>query len=130
MKPIPWNHLGVRFVLELALIAGVAYWGWRIGDGGPLGLVLAILFPTLLGALWGVFGTPNDGSRGAPVIPISGKLRLLLEALIIGVATYGVWTSWSRAAAETLLTAFVIHYALTWERSRWLWRAPAHPKRE
>lgn len=130
MRPIPWFHLGVRFLLELALVAGIAYWGWRVGDGGVSGGLLATLFVAIFATLWGVIGTPNDGSRGAPVIPVPGRWRLLLELAIIGIAAYGVWTSWSRAAAETLLTAFVIHYALTWERSRWLWSAPAHPERE
>jgi hypothetical protein len=93
-------------------------------------LLLALLFVAVFAALWGVFGTPGDPSRGPAPVAIPGWARLLLEAALIGAGAYGIWTSWSRAAAETLLTAFVIHYALTWERGRWLLRAPAQSERE
>lgn len=123
-------HLGIRFLLELALVVGVAYWGWRAADGGARGILLAMLGVGIFATIWGVFGTPGDPSRGRSPVAVPGWVRLLLELALIGVAAYGVWTSWSRAAAETLLTALALHYAVTWERSRWLLRAPAHPAKE
>jgi hypothetical protein len=123
-------HLGFRFLLELSLVAGVAYWGWHAGTGGAKGLLFAGLLTAAFAGVWGIFGTPGDPSRGTPPIAIPGWTRLLLELLLIGLGSYGVWTSWSRAAAETLLTLFVLQYALTWERSRWLLRAPANPRKE
>jgi hypothetical protein len=128
--PIPALHLAIRFLLELALVASVAYWGWHVGDDGPRGLLLAILAVAVFAALWGLFGTPGDPSRGRAPVAVPGWARLLLELALIGVAAYCLWTAWSRAAAETLLTAFAVHYALTWERSRWLLRAPANPAEE
>lgn len=113
-------HGAIRFALELVIWGAFGLWGWTIGDGGALGIVLGALFITVTMALWGVFGTPGDGSRGAPVISTPGPLRLLLEIGLFAGASYALWICWNRAASETFMTVAAIHYAITWERSRWL----------
>jgi hypothetical protein len=115
-------HLAIRFALELALLAALAYWGWHLRDGGVVGVILAVAIPVIAGALWGVFRTRGDTGPVEPAVAIPGILRLALEFALIGLAAYGVWSSGSRAAAETLLTAFALHYAVTWERAAWLIR--------
>ena len=77
-------------------------------------------------AAWGVAGTPGDPARGRSPIAVAGTLRILIECTLVGLATVCLWTAWSRAAAETMLTAFVLNYALTWERIAWLMRADSH----
>jgi hypothetical protein len=115
--PIPVVHLAIRFVLEIAMHLGIGLAGWSIWR------YLGAIFAVLLGmALWGVFGTPGDGSRGAPVVHTPGPLRLLLEISLFAIAGYGYWVVWSRAASETFLTISVLHYAITWERQWWLIR--------
>jgi hypothetical protein len=115
-------HLAIRFALELALLAAYAYWGWLLGDGGVTGVLLAVVLPLLAAALWGIFKTPGDTGKATPTISVPGVVRLALEFALIGVAAYGVWTSGSRALAETMLTAFALHYAVTWPRVAWLVR--------
>jgi hypothetical protein len=60
----------------------------------------------------------ESGLRADP--PVPGLARIAIEWTILALAVFGIWTAWSRAAGETLLTAGVIHYALSWERLRWL----------
>jgi hypothetical protein len=116
-------HLAIRFALELVLLAAYAYWGWHLGDGGAVGILLAVALPVLAAALWGIFKTPGDTTANAqPVVAVPGVVRLALEFALIGLAAYGVWTSGSRALAETMLTAFALHYAVTWPRAVWLVR--------
>jgi len=110
-------HGAVRFALEIVLLSGYFYWGWRLQDGGIVGLLLGALFVAIPAAVWGIFGARNDPSRGKAIVLIPGWARVALELTIIGICAAGIWTSWSRAAAETLLTAFLIHYALMWERT-------------
>jgi hypothetical protein len=115
-------HLAIRFALELALLAALAYWGWHLGGGGFVGVLVAVAMPVTAGLTWGIFRARGDTGPPEPTVAIPGWLRLALEFALIGLAAYGVWTSGSRAAAETLLTAFALHYAVTWERAAWLVR--------
>jgi hypothetical protein len=114
-------HLAIRFALELVLLAAIAYWGWHLGDGGFVGVLLAVALPTIAAVHWAVFRTPGDAG-GRPVVPIRGVVRLGLEFALIGLAAYGLWTSGSRAAAETFLTVFALHHAVSWPRVAWLVR--------
>lgn len=99
------------------MYVGIGMAGWTIWRY-PGAIVAVIAGMTL----WGVFGTPGDGVRGAPVINTPGPIRLLLEFALFGIAAYGLWVGWSRAASETFLTISVLHYAITWERQWWLIR--------
>jgi hypothetical protein len=110
----------IRFLLEIAMYVGIGMAGWFIWRYP--GAILAVLASM---ALWGVFGTPGDGVRGAPVIDTPGSIRLLMELVLFAIAAYGFWVVWSRAASETFLTISVLHYAITWERQWWLIRGAA-----
>jgi hypothetical protein len=111
----------VRFAMELVAFGGLFWWGWTIGDGGIAGFLLGALFFLIAACLWGIFAVPNDPSRNPdPPIGIPGWLRLGLELAIFGIAACGIWLGGSRALAETLLTAVVLTYALTYDRARWL----------
>lgn len=113
----------VRLVVELASLAGLAWWGWTLGDGGLAGIALALLFVFLAAALRGALGTPGDPARGAkPPVAVPGWLRLALELVILAVTAYAIWVSVSRAASETFLTVAVVLYVVTWDRSLWLLR--------
>lgn len=116
-------NLVYRFVLELAVLAALAYWGWHLGHAGSTGAATAALCVVAAAGLWGIFAVPGDPSRsGQAPVPVPGPVRLALEFGLIGLAAYGVWSAGSRAAAETLLTAAGLHYALAWDRIAWLLR--------
>jgi Protein of unknown function (DUF2568) len=124
--PTPVIHLAIRFFLEIAMYVGIGMAGWSVWRYP--GAILAVLVAM---GLWGVFGTPGDGVRGAPVIDTPGPIRLLLELTLFAIAAYGFWVVWSRAVSETFLTITVLHYAITWERQWWLIRgAPLSAKRQ
>lgn len=111
----------VRFALELAAIGGLGWWGWTLGGGGMTGTMLAILIPGFAFTIWGVFAVSNDPARNPnPPVAIPGWMRLIIELSVFGLAAYGIWTSGSRAASETLLTGVGIVYAVTWDRQWWL----------
>lgn len=116
-------HLAIRFALELVMWGAIGYWGWHLGGGGVWSWILAIGFTLISMAIWGIFRTPGEpAGKQNPPVAIPGIARLILELALFGLAGYGVWTSGSRAAAETLLTVFALHYAVTWNRQAWLVR--------
>lgn len=116
-------HLAVRFILEMCVFASFGIWGWSLSEQLWLRLLLAIAFPLVAILAWSLAGATGDPVRGGPLLPVPGRIRLLVEAAIVGLGTYGLWTGWSRAAAETMLTALFLNYAFTWERIWWLIRA-------
>jgi hypothetical protein len=73
-------NLGLRFVLELAAFAGLAYWGFHEHDGF-VAVVLGLGTPMLAIVLWGLFVAPRRRiRRGEP-------LRWAIELLVFGAAT-------------------------------------------
>ena len=77
-------NLGLRFLLELAALAGFALWAWQAPYGIPLRVLLAATAVVVLMTLWAVFAVPGDPSRsGNAPVPVPGALRLALELLVL-----------------------------------------------
>jgi Protein of unknown function (DUF2568) len=77
MRPV---NDGVRFLLELGLLASLAYWGWNEG-GSVTRWLFAIGAPVLAAVAWGRFLAPKSSSR------LSDRWRLLVEVILFGSAT-------------------------------------------
>ena len=120
----------LRFTLEIASLIALGRWGYASADG-VLKYVLAMALPLIAASAWGVFTVPGDPSRGkAGPVPVSGRVRLLLEALFFAS---GLWAL-TRTGQATLALAFgvcvLFHYACAWDRTRWLLEpgTPAPPR--
>ena len=115
-------NLALRFLLEIAALVAIGYWGfgqhtgiWRfvMGLGGPL----------LAAVLWGTFAVPDDPSRsGKAPVPVPGILRLVLELALFGFAAWALYDTGSPVLAFVLAIITVIHYALSYDRVAWLIR--------
>jgi hypothetical protein len=122
MSKHPLN-LALRFLLEVAGLAALAYWGWAWGD--PWRWPLAIGLPLVAAVIWAMFRTPGDQSANqkAPM-PVHGIIRLSIEMTFFGLAIVALFTAQANARAElfgTILTLLVIlHYILSWDRVMWL----------
>jgi hypothetical protein len=72
-------NLALRFILEIAALFALGYWGWTQHDGvwrfvWGIGLVI------LAAVIWGTFAVPDDPSRsGNAPVPVPGALRLVIE---------------------------------------------------
>jgi hypothetical protein len=55
-------NLALKFLLELAAIAALAYWGATAADGVPA-VALAVGAPALFIVLWGRFAAPRAAHR-------------------------------------------------------------------
>ncbi len=75
-------NLVIRFVVELAGLAGLAVWGAGATSSGVGQVVLAILAPLAAGAIWGVWSAPRAARR----LPGTGLLGLELALLAAVVA--------------------------------------------
>jgi hypothetical protein len=113
-------NLAVRFLLEVAALASMGFWGWRVGSGWPR-FVLAALIPMVVAVVWGVFAVPDDPSRsGAAPIMVPGFARLLLEAMVFGFGIWALRDSGFTRASVVFGVVVAIHYALSYDRISWL----------
>ncbi|MEU2235018.1 YrdB family protein [Streptomyces vietnamensis] len=74
-----WNE-GLAFLLELAALAALAWWGWDSAENVALRLLLAVAAPAVAAVVWGLFAAPKARFR----VPLAGVL--LVKALVFGAA--------------------------------------------
>src|SRR5689334_23481657 len=59
MNTLHAANLGLRFLLELCMLAALGYWGFQAGDGPVLKIVLGLGAPLLAAVVWGLFIAPR-----------------------------------------------------------------------
>lgn len=116
-------NLVLSFVLELAALGAVAYWGWTQHDGLAQ-MLFGVGLPVLMAAMWGIFRVDGD-PKPAPV-RVHGVVRLLLEAAFFGSAALALVAGGRPDLAAAFGLVVVLHYATSWDRMVWLLQnAPA-----
>jgi hypothetical protein len=112
-------NLAVRFILEIIALVALGAWA-RAQFPGALGFVLMIAIPLLAAAAWGTFNVEGDPSRsGKAPVPVPGIVRLLVELVILGSAT---WTLFTLNPTYGWIFGIVtlLHYILSYDRIAWL----------
>lgn len=114
-------NLAFRFVLEIAALTAIAVGGYAISSGA-LAWILAIALPVVAAVVWGTFNVPGDRSRsGEAPVSVSGGVRLIIELGVFTMAVVLVSFVVSFVAL-VLGIAVAIHYLLSLDRIRWLFR--------
>jgi hypothetical protein len=80
MRILRAANLALRFLLELATLVALGYWGFTVGDGLLLKIVLGLGAPLAAIVLWGLFGAPRA------LRPVGEPWHLLLEVVVFGSA--------------------------------------------
>ena len=106
-------NLALRFLLELAALAALGYWGWVAHDEAArwvwtVGLVVGVA------AVWGVFRVPGDG--GPPVVAVPGWVRLLIEAAVFGGATAALLAAGRTTLGIVFGVIVIVQYAISYDR--------------
>ncbi|WP_405716132.1 MULTISPECIES: YrdB family protein [unclassified Streptomyces] len=82
----PWfmaNEL-LAFVVELAALAALAWWGFATGDGVAARLLLGIGAPVVAAVVWGMFAAPRARFR-PPLVGV-----LVVKTVVLGSGVYAV----------------------------------------
>ena len=109
-------NLALRFLLELAGLVALGDWGWHVARYPG-----AIVLPLCAAAAWGTFNVAGDPSRsGKAPVPVSGVVRLLLEAAFFAGATFALHAAGRPRVALAFAATVVVHYALSYDRVAWL----------
>ncbi len=93
-------NLTLRFFLELAALAALAYWGWGVT------WVLAFAAPAAWIVLWATFGSPKAR------VKLSTPWRVVFEAVVFGAAAAALWAAGQEVWAVVLAAAWAANRAL------------------
>ena len=85
-------NLGIAFLLELAMLGALAYWGFQTGGSLVVQLLLGIGAPLLAILIWGRFMAPRSETRltGLPYIAVKSIL-FGLAAIALASAGQVTW---------------------------------------
>jgi Protein of unknown function (DUF2568) len=103
-------NLGLAFVLELALLAAIAYWGSQLSGSPAVRWLVAIAAPAALALIWSQIAAPNARRRlppaplvafkllvftvGAALLYSAGGQGLAIALEAVAVANLGLAISW------------------------------------
>lgn len=95
-------NLGLAFLLELAMLAAFAYWGFHTGSTTLTRLLLSVGVPLIVAVIWGLFMAPKARRR------LRGGAYQLARIVIFGLAAAAL----ALAGAPIVAIVFVILFLL------------------
>jgi hypothetical protein len=88
----------LAFLLELAALAVLAWWGFTTGSGPLVRVLLGVGTPLVAVVLWGLFAAP----RARIAVPLA--MTLAVKAVVFGAAAVALWG----LRHESLAVAFAV----------------------
>jgi len=85
-------NLALAFLLELAVLAALGYWGFSTGEGTVARIGLGVGIPIVAVIVWAIFGAPRSTRR------LQGFGLLILRVIFFGSAVVALL-----AASQPLL---------------------------
>lgn len=101
-----YANLALRFLLELCVLAALAYWGSKTGSGLLTKILFAIGAPLLAAVVWGMFGSPGAS------MPLHGVWHLLLEGVVFGSGAVALHAAGRPGFALAFVLTVVINRVL------------------
>ena len=97
---------GLRFLLELGMLAALAYWGFS-EHVGAVQWILGLGAPGLAALVWGAFVAPKASH------PTLDPVRLLIELAVFGSGVAALLASGQTALGLVFAALVIVHLALT-----------------
>jgi hypothetical protein len=99
-------NLGLRFILELAALAALGYWGYRTGGTtvAKIGLAAGAVLATAV--VWATFVAPNAS------VSVPGPVHILLQVLVFGAAAAALFTLHRPTLASAFSATVLVNAAL------------------
>jgi hypothetical protein len=87
MNALKGINLGVRFLLELCMLASIGYWGFKMHAGWAMKILLGIVLPVLIAVIWGYFMAPRSAHR------LSGIPFAVMDMILLGSGGVALYAS-------------------------------------
>lgn len=114
------NHpinLALRFLLELAALFILGFWGAHQATGF-MKYVWMLGLPVAAAAVWGIFRVENDPGKAPIVVP--GIVRLLIEVAYFSTAVSFLYQLQYLHIAIVFGIIVILHYCVSYDRVIWL----------
>jgi hypothetical protein len=96
-RPLHLANEALAFLLELAALAGLCWWGFRVGPNPAAQFALGLGAPIVLIVVWALFCAPKAVVK-LPRVPLMVLRTALLLAASAAVLAAGWNTGWALAA--------------------------------
>ena len=106
MAALKWANLALAFLLELAMLGALAYWGFHTGGGWLAKVLLGIGVPLGVAVLWGLFMAPQAA------FPVARPLYWTLFAVFFGVAALALGFAGQRTLGVVFAVVVILNVAL------------------
>lgn len=100
MEILKLINIGLRFLLELCILAIFGYWGFKTGGNTFMKFLLGIGTPILFAVVWGTFLAPKSSMR------LHEPWLFLLELVIFALTC---WALYSTGKVNLTVTFGVIY---------------------
>jgi hypothetical protein len=98
-------NLAARFLLELAAVAALGWWGYQATDS-PVRFVLALAAPALLVVVWARLIAPKADS------PLPPDVRIVVGSVLLLLASAALWTAGQPTIGLALAAAIIVNTVL------------------
>ena len=105
-------NLALAFLLELVVVAALAWWGWTTGTNALVKVALGTAAPLVAIGIWAVFGAPRSARRlkgwaywllrlalytaGAVAIYAAGLPTTALAFAVVGAVNLALGYAWNQ----------------------------------
>jgi hypothetical protein len=107
MPVLKWSNVILRGLMETAVVAGLAYCGYKSGNQAFWKVILAVLFPVLGFGFWGIVDFHRLKKHAE-------TLRLVQELLITGLIAAALIALGAHIAGWILVALSVLHHSLNY----------------
>jgi hypothetical protein len=99
----------LMFLLELGVLASVAYWGFTVSPNWGVKLLAGLGGPALFITAWALFGA---GGGANATYPLTGLARAALEILWFGGGALALYASGLITSAVVFSALFIVNAVL------------------
>jgi len=116
-QPLHTVNEALAFLLELLMVAGLAWWGSQAVSGLAGRIALAVVAPALAIIIWALFAAPRARIR----LPVAGVLAV--KAVVFAGGTVAVYsTGWHATAIAFAIVAAVNTTVAALDREALAWQ--------
>jgi hypothetical protein len=104
---LKWFNLALRALMELGIVVGLGYWGYKVGGSLGTRFLLAIGAPLVGFGFWGMVDFRQAGKFAEP-------LRLIQELVISGLAAAAWYASGQHSLGISLGLVSLVYHVLVY----------------